>query len=127
MPPLDVTLVPSPRRLGKMTFAWTEDGDLAFDGTQAFAVLTSVVCKKDHYRWDGELGTRLYQVREDRRSTGARMRAAARDGGDQCIAEGLIQEFNPTAEKRASGRWVLGLYWSVPGVDAERTQRSLEF
>lgn len=121
----DVTLVPSARRPGKLTFAFDESGDLRFDDSQAYAVLTSVVCKKDHYRFDGAFGTRIYQIKQDRSTTGSQLAAAARDGGDACRAAGLITEFSAFAERRRTGRFLLSLSWRVPGVDPDRTRRNL--
>lgn len=121
----DVALVPSKRRLGKLTFEFDESGDLRFDDTQAYAVLTGVVCKKDHYRWDGDFGTDFYKIKQDRGTTGSRLSSAARDGGDACRAAGLITEFSAFAERLRAGRWRLNLTWRVPGVDPDRTRRSL--
>ncbi len=121
----DVALVASKRRPGKLTFEFDESGDLRFDDTQAYAVLTSVICKKDHYRWDGDFGTDFHKIKQDRSTTGSVMAACARSGGDACRAAGLITEFTPQADRLRTGRWRLGLFWRVPGVDPDRTRRSL--
>jgi hypothetical protein len=128
--PLDVALVPSPTTEGRLTFQWDASGDLVFDDSQAYSVLVTVVARKGQYRFDRTLGTLLYTVTQDRRSTSSQLAAYAADGGAQAAGQGasgqpLIRNFRAAPTRTRLGAWRLPLSWQVNG--SEDISRTLGF
>lgn len=115
MPDLDAALRRTAR--GKLTLVWGPDGDLVFDDTGAYPVLTTVHTHKGRYFFDtsGEQGTFLHLVKQDKFSTGDQLRAYGQDALDQCKAAGIIESGSTTARRERPGSWLLGLSWMRNG------------
>lgn len=110
----DISLKRNPAT-GRFTFDWS--GDLKFDDLVAYSVLTTLYTRKGSYYWDssGQQGTLIYQVRNDKFSTGSQLAAYAQDAGDQCIRDSLIQAFSSDAQKIRTGSYLLNIHWEVGG------------
>lgn len=122
---LDPALVPA-RTPGRLTFAWDgPGGDLRWDSSGAYAVLTTVAARKGQYRPDRAHGTYLHRVVQDKSTTGSELSAYASDGGKQLAADGLIQDFRAAASRARVGRWDLTISWSTNG--AQQPPRTLRY
>jgi phage gp46-like protein len=122
---LDVALRQSPTSFGRLTFDWSAPGgDLRFDDSAAYPVFGTVLGRKGLYRWDRTLGSLLFTVIKDKRSTGSKLTAYARDGGAQVEADEIAQDVTPRAEKLATGRWRLNLRWVAAG---QARQQAVKF
>lgn len=102
---------------GRFTFDWDSAGDLRFDETATYPVLSTLYTHKGQYYFDrdGTQGTDLYTVRKDQMTTASQLIAYAQDGGDQCRAEGIIQAFSADASRLRSGAYELVPRWDVDG------------
>lgn len=113
---LDVALKQSPTTPGRLTFDWSgPGGDLLFDDSASYPVLSTVVARKGRCRADRRFGTRLYTILKDRRSTGDQLRAAGRDGGDQVEAAQIADRVTPRPERVGALQWRLNLGWLAAG------------
>lgn len=111
MPDLDAALRRTAR--GKLSLVWGPDGDLVFDDTGAYPVLTTVYTRKGAYFFDdtGDQGTYLHLVKQDKFSTGDQLRAYGQDAIDQCKAAGIVEGGSTSATRIRPGSWELGLSW----------------
>ena len=109
----DIALIRTQR--GKFTFTWDDTGDVIFDNRAVYPVLTTLVTRKGQYYHDaeGNQGTLLYTMKQDKLTTGSQLRSYAQDGGNQVIAEGIITSFSAQAERIRSGSFALQLSWKM--------------
>lgn len=116
MPDLDVSLL-KVTTTGKFTHRWDADGDLIFDDTASYPVLTTLYTHKGRYYWDltGEQGTFLHTVKQDKFTTGDQLRGYGMDAIDQCRAAGIIESGSSSAERARPGYYELGLAWERNG------------
>lgn len=102
-------------------------GNPRCDSTRTFAVLTTLMSWKRGRRvgssvdeggwiWDpeGTRGTLLWTVGHDRLSTPSQLRAYAEDGAQQLQRLGFVQTWETEPVRRAPGKWLLNVRWTVP-------------
>lgn len=106
----DVALTDSRTSPGRLTFVW-KDGDLVFDDTGAYGVLTSIFARKGTYRSDRTLGTLLTRVTRERSTTGSQLANYARDGGAAAEVAGIARNVRAIATKVRPGSWRLRITW----------------
>lgn len=120
--------------VGRYGLSWdaANGGDVAFDNTQAFAVLTSVACKEKGYWANPQHGTKLHELQTLTRNTPSptpsQAQAMALNGVAPLVQANLI--VNPQASTEQlpgplGARSILGLSlaWSVPGSTQTITRR----
>lgn len=113
---LDVRLVESASDPGRLTWAWGPDGDLLWDDSASYAVLSTILAHKGAYRWDRAFGTLLSLRTRERAATGSQLSGDAQDGLQQVQTAGLIdQGATARAERVATGRWRLRVSWTAAG------------
>lgn len=118
---LDVGLKQSFTTPGRLTWRWDgPGGDLAFDTTASWPVLSTVFGRKGLYRFDRTLGTQFFRVVKDRRSTGSQLASCVRDGAAQVEADQLATEVTGVPRKIETGKWRLTLRWISSGQRVER-------
>ena len=115
MPDLDVALRKTER--GKFTLVWDATGDLVFDDTAAYPVITTLYTHKGAYYWDatGEQGTFIHLVKQDKFTTGDQLKAYGQDALDQCRSAEIIESGTTGAERVRPGYYQLGLAWKRNG------------
>lgn len=120
--------------VGRYGLSWdpVAGGDVSFDETQAFAVLTSVACRRRQYWANAEHGTDLSLLRTMTRNTPSptpsQAQAMALAGVAALVEANLI--VNPQASAAAidgpmgaRSRLGLNLAWSIPGSTQSITRR----
>ncbi len=113
---LDVRLVESAADPGRLTWQWGPDGDLVWDDSASYAVLSSILAHKGAYRWDRAFGSLLALRRRERAATVSQLSGDARDGLTQVETAGLISSGSTArAERLATGRWRLRVSWTAAG------------
>ena len=117
---IDVSLTASRTTIGKLTWKWDSDGDLGFDDSAGYAVLTSIYAVKGRYMADRTFGTLFSRVVKDKAATGSQLSAYARDGLAACEAAGICSGGTARADKIATGRWRVRLTWVAAGKRREQ-------
>ena len=99
---------------GRFTFVWGADGDVLWDESATYAVLTTLLTPKGSYRGDdtGQQGTWLSRIERDRAATASQLAAAAQDAGDQVRAVRIVTELRAEARRLRPGAWELVLAWT---------------
>jgi len=115
---VDVAFLVKPKS-GKLTFARNADGDFYFDTKAIYPVFSTLFSKKGMYFWDATLGTYLWQINKDFRSTATRVTANADDALKQVKDESLLSSFiNSTADRiqlaKSGIAWQINLQWKTP-------------
>lgn len=113
---LDTALRQSYTTPGRLTWDWSgPGGDLLFDDSAAFPVLSRILARKGRYRSDRSYGTLLGTLKKDRRATGSQLAAYVRDGGAQVEAEEKAQNVTSRPQRITTGRWKLPISWTRAG------------
>lgn len=119
---MDIALLDSARNAvtGRWGFARGADGDVAFDDTEAHAVVTSALEDLGAYWADPGHGSRLHALRNLTSRTPSQAEAMVRQAEQPLVQEGVISSFktDASAELR-SGRLRIELDWSTPSAGAQ--------
>lgn len=118
--PLDISLTNYNPKTARYNLSIGATGDVFFDETQAYAVQTAIVCRRNGYWADQTIGSRLYTLQNLTRRTPGQAIAMANDALDFLVRLNLINP-NPSASSKVvqanNGLNGLGLdvAYSTPG------------
>lgn len=110
------------QKTGRYGFSWAAvaGGDVLFDETQAYAVMTAVACQRRGYWVDRTFGGDLSAVRNIGRGTPSQVESAALDAMTALEAANLIK--SPTARAYAiasnlgiQNAMAVDVSWTTPG------------
>lgn len=115
---MDIACLVKPKS-GKLTFARNADGDFYFDTRSVYPVFSTLFAKKGKYFWDASLGTYLWQINKDNRSTATRVTSNADDALKQVKDESLISSYVGSTASRfqlahSGTAWQINLQWKTP-------------
>ena len=122
---MDLTLDESARKVppARGWIARGADGDVAFDDTEAHAVVTSALEHRGAYWADRNHGSDLHQLRTLSSRTPSQAEAQVHAAEAQLLQEGTIESLQVTAKAPArTGRLELDVRWQTPGVGASRVR-----
>ena len=119
---MDITIGNRSQATGRFNFVRGEDGDVAFDETEAHAVMTSVIEKRGSYWADPEHGSDLFTLKNLTTRTPSQAEAMALEAVLPLEEANAIS--NVAARARAvrdTGRLELELAWQAPGSEETNT------
>lgn len=112
----DLALTTRNAATGKFDLTWDASGNPAFDDTEAHAVLSLLYEHRGQWWADtaGTRGSRLYQLRNIRRSTPSQAESYASEALQPLVDARRILDVAPKARVQ-SGRVTLSVPWKTPG------------
>jgi phage gp46-like protein len=126
--PLDLALTNYNARTCRYNFARGANGDVAFDQTQAFAVMSSCLCKRNGYWADANFGSDLDTLRNMTSRTPSQAQAMTADAVQPLVDQKLITGVQVGAVAAASSGAIgasgnpaagnqldVDLNWATPG------------
>lgn len=103
---------------GRFDFDWTDRNDLKFDDTQTHRVVSLLLERRGQWWADteGNRGSRLYTLRDLRRSTPSQAEAFAQEALARAVSDGWIRDPVVKARVPSPGRLLLDpVRWTLPG------------
>lgn len=121
---LDLALTNRDARTGRYNFARAANGDVAFDSTQAYAVMTAVECRRNAYWADRTIGSLLFLLRNLTSKTPSDAEASIQDALLPLVVLHMIAA-NPRAVANpgrgaASNALFADVYWALPSGQQDR-------
>lgn len=110
---------------GRIDFARNKEGDFFLDDRSVYAVFATLFARKGQYAFDGDVGTFLFKLTKDGRTTGTRLQAVADDSSAQLVQEGLVVSPKSSPQRLRTGAWSVTCEWLSPGGNRQREELRL--
>jgi phage gp46-like protein len=116
--PKDLALTNFNVHTARYNFARGADGDVAFDESQAFPVMSSAICRKNGYWADRDHGSELFKLRNLTSATPSEAEAMVLDAELPLEKAQLVTNVrvDATSARTVSGNQLaVDVFWDTPG------------
>lgn len=104
-------------RRGRLDFAKNAGGDFYLDDRGVYSGLATLFAHRGKYAFDASVGTFLFSVRKDGRTTGTRIKSAVDDALSQCVSDELMRDAVSSVARVRGGAWSIALMWHTTSGD----------
>jgi phage gp46-like protein len=111
---MDITLGARNEYTKRFNFVRGDDGDVAFDETEAHAVMTSVIERKRSYWADPTHGSELFDLRNLTSRTPSQAEAMVLDALSSLEQANAITNIVAVARVQAFGQLAVDVTWNTP-------------
>lgn len=109
---MDITIGNRSQSTGRFNFKIGTDGDVAFDDTEAHAMMMSVVDHKEEYWADENQGSFVFKIKTLTSRAPSQAEAYARDGVNSMEQSGLVSSVVAKSAVKRRGILSLDLSWT---------------